>query len=81
MYLFGSHARGTAGPRSDLDILVVERELGDPAEESVRLRRALRGLRVAVDIIVISAQEFDEWRDVPGSLVHAALSESRLLAA
>jgi hypothetical protein len=27
VFLFGSHARGTAGPRSDLDILVVEPEV------------------------------------------------------
>ncbi len=42
--LFGSHARGEAGPHSDLDILVIEPEVDNSADESVRLRRTLRDL-------------------------------------
>lgn len=78
--LFGSHARGSAGRSSDLDFLVVEPDVEHAGEESVRLRRALRGLGVAADVVVISAKDVDAWRDVPGSLVHAALSEGRELA-
>lgn len=81
VYLFGSHARGTAGPNSDLDILVVEPEVKNGAEEAIRLRRTLRGLRLIVDVVVVSEREAQEWRDVRGSLIHAALSESRPLAA
>ena len=79
--LFGSHARGDAGARSDLDFLVVESEVDNAAEESVRLRRALRGMRLAADVIVVSRQYASEWEGVRGSLVHAALSEGRVLAA
>jgi uncharacterized protein len=81
VFLFGSHARGTAGPRSDLDILVVEPEVENPAEEEIRLRRALRDLAIAIDIIVVSERDVEEWRDVRGSLVRAALTDSRLLSA
>lgn len=81
VFLFGSHARGTAGPRSDLDILVVEPEVENPAEEAIRLRRVLHGLRVTADIIVASERDVEAWRDVRGSVIHAALSESRLVAA
>jgi predicted nucleotidyltransferase len=81
VYLFGSHARGTARPNSDLDILVVELEVENGAEEAIRLRRTLRGLRLTADIVVVSRREAEEWRDVRGSVIHAALSESRLLAA
>jgi predicted nucleotidyltransferase len=79
--LFGSHARGEAGPRSDLDFLVVEPEVADVAAESVRLRRALRGLRIAADVVVVSERDVEDWRDVRGSLVHAALADGRVLAA
>lgn len=79
--LFGSHARGDAGARSDLDFLVVEPEVDNTAEESVRLRRALRGMRLAADVIVVSRDYAREWEGVRGSLVHAALSEGRVLAA
>lgn len=51
--LFGSYARGDARDGSDLDFLVIEREVNDRAAESVRLRRALRGFGAPVDVIVI----------------------------
>jgi predicted nucleotidyltransferase len=81
VYLFGSHARGTAAPHSDLDILVVEPKVENGAEEAIRLRRALRGLRITADVIVVSDRDAEEWRDVRGSLIHAALSDGRPLAA
>ena len=79
--LFGSHARGEAGKHSDLDFLVIEPEVENAAEESVRLRRTLRGLLFAADVIVASEQKVRDWRDVKGSLIHAALAEGRELAA
>lgn len=78
--LFGSHARGDAGPRSDLDFLVVEPTVEDATEESIRLRRTLRGLGLFADVIVVSEREAEKWGDVRGSLIHAALSEGRPLA-
>jgi predicted nucleotidyltransferase len=78
--LFGSHARGDAGQRSDLDFLVVEPEVDNEAEESVRLLRELRDLRIPVDVIVVSSRYAEEWRDVRGGIVHAALGEGRVLA-
>jgi len=78
--LFGSHARGEAGPRSDVDFLVVEPEVDDEAEEAVRLHRTLRDLRVPADVIVISRDYAERWREVGGGLVHAALSQGRVLA-
>ena len=79
--LFGSHARGDAGKHSDLDFLVIEPEVENPTSESVRLRRALRGLDLFADVIVASTDETEAWRDVYGSLIHAALAEGRQLAA
>jgi uncharacterized protein len=79
--LFGSHARGGGGPHSDLDFLVIEPSVENPANESVRLRRKLRDLLVPMDIVVVSEREVQEWGDVRGSLVHAALSDGRVLAA
>jgi predicted nucleotidyltransferase len=78
--LFGSHARGDAGARSDLDFLVVEPYVENEAEESVRLLRELRDLRIPVDVIVVSRRYAEEWRDVRGGIVHAALGEGRVLA-
>ncbi|HEU5252089.1 MAG TPA: nucleotidyltransferase domain-containing protein [Solirubrobacterales bacterium] len=78
--LFGSYARGEASPHSDVDFLVVEPDVDNEAEESVRLHRALRDLRVPADVIVVSREYVDRWREVRGGLVHAALSQGRVLA-
>ena len=77
--LFGSYARGDAGPESDLDFLVIESNVDSRHQEAVRLRRTLRGLDVPADVIVVTAQQVDEWRDVHGTLIHEALQEGRVV--
>ncbi len=79
--LFGSHARGDAGPDSDLDFLVVEQEVTDRHGEMVRLSRELRSLGVPVDVVVVSERYLEEWGSVEGTMIHSALSEGRLLDA
>ncbi|MGA2470790.1 MAG: nucleotidyltransferase domain-containing protein [Solirubrobacteraceae bacterium] len=77
--LFGSHARGDGGPQSDLDFVVIEPRVGSRHAEMVRLRRALNGLRMPIDVLVYSDAHVVEWGDVPGTVLHAALSEGRVL--
>lgn len=76
--LFGSWARGEGNGESDADFLVVEPEARAPRRESVRLRLALRPLNIPVDVLVVSRRDFDEWRDLPGTLIHEAATEGRL---
>lgn len=79
--LFGSRARDDAGPDSDFDFLVIERDPLDRHAEMVRLGRALRPLKAPFDIVVVSQRYAEDWADVEGSMVHAALSEGRVLHA
>jgi predicted nucleotidyltransferase len=79
--LFGSRARGDAGPDSDYDFLVVERDLKDKHAEMIRLRRALRPLGVPCDVLVVSEQYADEWSGALNSTMHSALTEGRVLHA
>jgi len=76
--LFGSYARGQAGPRSDLDLLVIEPQVQDRAAEIVRLRRVLRGLGLAVDVVVLSRQRFEYWKDTPNTLSYRAVKEGKV---
>lgn len=76
--LFGSHARGTAHDDSDLDFLVVEPELRARRAEMVRLRDALRPLHVPADVLVVSQRSFDDWADVPGTVLYEAAHEGRI---
>ena len=78
--LFGSHARGDARDGSDLDFLVIEREVEDRAAESVRLRRALRGFGAPMDVIVVDEALAQRRAKVRGTMVERALREGRLVA-
>jgi predicted nucleotidyltransferase len=78
--LFGSRARGEERPDSDLDLLVIEpNEVLKRRAESARLRRELRDLDVALDVVVISARHAEEWGHFKGSLLNEALEEGRVL--
>ena len=79
--LFGSRARGEARADSDVDLLVVEATVEDSSREEVRLRRALRGLGLFADIVVVTAAQASRLRDEPSSIVGVAFTEGRVLAA
>jgi predicted nucleotidyltransferase len=76
--LFGSHARGDAGPDSDLDFLVIEPKVTSKRDEMVRLRDALRPLRVPADVLVTSRAVFEDWRDTPNNVLFEAWNEGQL---
>ena len=50
--LFGSYARGDATEDSDLDLMVIEREVENTGEEMVRLHRAVGDVGAGVDLLV-----------------------------
>ena len=77
--LFGSYARGQANDDSDLDFLVIEPEVENRAREMVRLRRALRPLRLPVDVLVYSRAEVTQWGHQPGTALCWALREGRVM--
>ena len=78
--LFNSYACGGAGPDCGVAFLVIEPEVGNAAKESVRLHRTLRDLRIPADVIVVSRDYADRWREVRGGLVYVALTGGRVLA-
>ena len=77
--LFGSYARGDFGPDSDVDLLVVKSGVEAPRQESVRLRRALRGLLIPIDVVVATPQQMQRHRDTIGLIYRQAVREGRIL--
>ena len=77
--LFGSAATGEMTGDSDIDLLVLVGDLPDPLAESVRIRRALRGLGYAFDVIVMDRESFEESKDVIGGIAYPAHRQGRVL--
>ena len=77
--LFGSQARGEASEDSDFDVMVVEAEIANRGQEMVRLGRLLRSFDIAVDLLVVSAEKFEYWRDTPGNVYFEAATDGRIL--
>lgn len=71
--LHGSRAKARAKPASDFDVLVVvEDPLGDWVERSMGLRRLFYDREYEVDVQVYGETEFEECREVPGTLAYPA---------
>ena len=78
--LFGSAARGTMGPNSDVDLLIVKSGRFHRGRLTEAIYRGLRGAEAAVDVVVATPEEIEQYRDDPYLIVASALSrgQSRL---
>jgi predicted nucleotidyltransferase len=80
LILFGSYVKKTTDLNSDLDIIVVTRdEVKNARKESVRIRRALKGISMPMDILVISESRLKELADAPGMIYREALREGKVV--
>jgi len=77
--LFGSQASGTADKHSDVDILVICPISGSRRAMMVAMDRAMRGLNIARDIMVLSPKEFESNRFIPGTVARYAWRQGKLL--
>jgi len=80
IYLFGSAARGDAGPDSDYDFMVVVPDTAPPERRDCgRAYLALRGLGIAKDVLVWTRSAFEEQLRLRASLPSTVLREGKLL--
>jgi len=79
--LFGSHARGDAGPDSDVDLLIVMPVAGSKREKAVEIGVALHAIRVPKDLIVVTPEEFEWRKDTIGTIEWPAWREGKVLYA
>ena len=77
--LFGSYARDEAVSDSDIDLFVIEKQVVDKRRERVRLQRALRPLRLPVDLMVSDEETVREWGNLPGTAMYWALKEGAVV--
>ncbi len=77
--LFGSYARGTAGPDSDVDLMVIMRVNGSIQEKRLEIRVALNGMGIAKDIAVYTPEQVAKYKDIVGSIIYPAFREGKVL--
>ena len=77
--LFGSHARGQAGPDSDVDLLVVMPVSGSKRKMAVEIDLTLAGSGLPKDIIVVTPEEVARLRDIVGTIVYPAVREGKVM--
>lgn len=77
--LFGSYARGDTDDGSDLDLIVIEREIPDHTREYLRLRDAVGSLGVGVDLFLYPETEFEKHREWCSTPVYWAVREGKVL--
>jgi len=77
--LFGSHARGEANSRSDLDILVVKESDVPRYDRSGGIYYALRDIMVPMDIITYTPDEIYDWSQVKRAFVTTAVREGKVI--
>ena len=74
-FLFGSYARGQARPKSDVDIMVVEKTLRYPRLREIYLLRARLKIDKDVDLLVIDEENFNTWKNSPGTVQNEVYRE------
>jgi predicted nucleotidyltransferase len=79
--LFGSSARGTARPDSDVDLLVVLPITGSKRAKQIEMRMAIHDLGIPTDIIVATPEEVERRRNIIGTIIRPALQEGKVLYA
>jgi predicted nucleotidyltransferase len=80
IYLFGSVARGDAGPDSDYDLRVVVPDDAPPQRQRSRLAyEALHDTGAAADVLVCTKSYFEDRRLLRASLPGTVLREGRLI--
>ena len=76
--LFGSAARGDMNRHSDVDLLVVKDGV-DALDLMGQICRNLRGVGTAVDVIVVSPQDVERYKDSHALVIKPALREGRVV--
>ncbi len=77
--VFGSHARGTGRPDSDLDLLVIKQSKQPEPERIREVSRLLRPRPMPLDILVKTPAEIQERLAINDSFIQELLREGTVV--
>ena len=67
------------GPDSDADLLVVMPVNGSKRQQAVQMDLALEGIPIPIDLIVVTPDEVEKYREVTGTIIQEAVREGKVL--
>ena len=73
--LFGSVARGTEDPESDIDVMVVVPDGVHRLKTAQAIEVALSGFRLDVDVVVATPSDLEKYGDTPGYVYRKVLRD------
>lgn len=79
--LFGSAARGKMGPNSDVDLLVIKSGKFHRGHLTEKIYMNLFGVGQAVDVVVVTPEDVERYRDSFALVVYPALKEGKVVYA
>lgn len=75
--MFGSAARGEMGPNSDVDLLVIKGGDYHAGHLAGDIYMNMHGVGQAVDIIVVTPEQVEQYRNVSYLIIAPALREGK----
>lgn len=77
--LFGSYAEGNPKKASDLDLLIVKDSNLPRYKRGKEVRKYLRGLKIAVDLVVYTKDEIQKWSNVKTAFITTVMEKGKVL--
>jgi predicted nucleotidyltransferase len=77
--LFGSAASGTMGPNSDVDLLVIKEGKFNRDRVTLDIYRHLSGADAAIDVVVVTPEEVERYRDSQCLVIYPAMREGKVV--
>lgn len=79
--LFGSAAKGSMGKYSDFDFLVVMKNGSERRKTAHKIYKNIREIDYSADIIVVTEEDVDTYKDSEWNVINPALREGKILYA
>ena len=77
--LFGSAARRTTTPDSDLDILIVKKGDYNPRELAGKIYLSMEDVDVPVDLLIVTPDQLNNCQKSTWSVLHQVLQEGKVM--
>lgn len=79
--LFGSAARGEMRENSDIDLLIVTPAGTHRRKTAQKIYRNMIGVGFATDIVVVTEDDIERYKEHPCMIIHHALEDGRVIYA